>query len=273
LWLTGALGALLVGGCAHNEKSDTAMLGQLPMEQKQEVFTAQNNVQVATANQQSAQRAVDEAKTFDDVAGKQLDAAKTRLDAANKALSMGQKSQNPQTIQEGQANLTVAQREVAAFQAKKNYADRLVDLREKQADLASAELDRANIDQSIARVQSLDRAGMRPHEDLQSLVKDRQDKLADIASLQGRVSALEQQVNQNRMAWVQQRHSYNVAARTFTPPPINAPRGPQFVPERRVPQIEQAPVQQYRQQQQFQQQQFPGQQQPGGETETPMQQP
>ncbi len=245
-WLAGALGAVLAAsGCGQEQvKSDTAMLGRIPMDQKQPIFTAQNNLQVAQANVQSAQRAVDESRAFQDVASKQVDAAKARVAAAQKAFELGQKMRDPQQIQAARGNFDIAQREVTALQTKKSYADRLVELRSEQVNLAQKEADLADSQLAIARVEVLQQQGYRPKENVADLVKARNDKQAEIAAIRGRLGALDQQVAQLRVAWQQQRRSYNVAARNFTPPPTRAPQGPERVPLQRIPEVEQAvPVQ------------------------------
>lgn len=245
-WLfSGALAALAMSlgasGCGQEQvKNDQAMLGRIPMDQKQAVFTAQNNLQVAQANMQSAQRSLDESRAFQEVAGRQVDAAKARTDAAKKAIELGQKMRDPQQIQAARTNWGIANREVTALQSKKSYADRLVDQRSEQVTLAQKEADLAGTEVSIARVEVLRNSGYHPNENIASLVRTRNDKQAEIASIRGRLSALDQQVAQLRGAWQQQRRSYNVAARSFTPPPTKTPPRPEQLPLQTIPEVEQA---------------------------------
>ena len=124
LWLAVACASLSLGasGCARrNVRTDEAMLGRVPMEQKQMVFTAENNVSVAQANVAAAERSVDEAKDFRSVVDRELDAAKARLDAAQKGLKLGRSSGYQPTIEGSESNLSIAQRQLAAYQAKKDY--------------------------------------------------------------------------------------------------------------------------------------------------------
>lgn len=237
LWLAGALASVALIGCGHggnNVKNDQALLGQLPMNEKQDTFTAQHDVEVARANQQAAQQAKDQADTFRDIASSQLDAANSRLDAAKKGIVLGRKSRSPQTLQAAQANAELAQKEVNAYKTKKDYAENLVSLRDKQKTLADKQFDLAQNELSMTRVRTLQRHGLRPSESASTLTSQRDSLQGDIAGLQGKINGLQNKVNDSRQAWLQNQHSYNVASRGNAPI-IRAPEMPERYQPKPVP--------------------------------------
>ena len=227
MWIIAACGsaALAVGGCGRgNVRSDEAMLGHVPMERKQAVFTAQNNVSVAEANVASAQRARDEAQSFKEVADRELDAAKARLDASRKAAQLNRQIEN-QTGESADTSLSVAQRQVEAFTAKRDFASRLVDLRDSELNAARKRWDIAKDDFALTRATTIERAGMRPTEKIDSLRSDRDGKIADLAGLDKRTQLLREEVSERRTAWNERRRAYNVASRSLPPAPA-APAPP-----------------------------------------------
>lgn len=237
MWLAGAIASVALVGCAHQErkvKSDQALLGQLPMNEKQATFTAQHDVEVARANQQAAGQAKDQADSFRDIANSQLDSANSQLKAAKKGIVLGNKSGSAQTLQAAQANAAVAQKEVNAFKSKKDYADNLVSLREEQKNLADKQLDLAQNELSMTRVRTLQRHGLRPSENVATLTSQRDSLQGDIAGLQGKINGQQAKVNDSRQAWLENQHSYNVASRGTTPS-IRAPEMPEQYQPKPVP--------------------------------------
>ena len=238
-WIAGAVVGTLLGGtgCARQGlKEDQAMLGHLSMDAKQDIYTAQHNVEVAQANKAAAERARDNTRTFRDVASKELDGAKAKLVASRKAYELGQQTQSPDTVRAAQAGANVSEKELVAFKAKKDYADRLIDLRDREVELADKQLDQANIELALTRVQALRQGGIAPREDIAALMRDRDDKLQDIAATEQRLSILRDQTNRMKVAWQERRSSFDVASRDTAVPSINAPKDPRKIrPERLSP--------------------------------------
>lgn len=239
LWFIGAcaLGAAVVGGCGRgNVRSDEAMLGQIPMERKQAVFTAQNNVSVAQANLASAERARNEAQAFREVADRELDAAKARLDAARKTVELGRRADSEATIEGGQTSIVVAQRQLEAFTAKREFASRLVDLRDIEVDAARKRYDIARDDFSLTRATAIERAGMRPTERVNELRSSRDEKVADLAGIDKRAQLLRDEVSERRSTWNERRRACNVASRSAPPAPaVPTPEPPRRLPPEPLP--------------------------------------
>jgi hypothetical protein len=239
-WLAGALaGPLLVGagfGCASSGvRQDQAMLGRLTIDDKQEVFTAEHNVEVAQANGSSAERALDEAKSFREVADRELDAAKDRLEASRKAIEMGRKAGGGGIARNARASADLDAKQVVASRAKKDYADRMVDLRQHEVALADQQLDEARIEEELARVNVLRANGLTPREDVAAILRERQNKLADIADEEQRVARMRGDVEQLRIAWAERRHRFDVASRDTTIGPITPPGAPSKIAPEPLP--------------------------------------
>jgi hypothetical protein len=226
--------AVLALGCAHmGTQNDEAMLGRLTMDAKQPIYAAQHNVSVSESNVASAERAKKEADEYRSIANKEYDASKSRLQAAQKSVDLGRKTGGA-TLENAEQALPVAQRELEAYQAKKDYASRLSDLRGRELDAAKKRRDLANVDLRIARADVLQRNGMRSHENFGDLQKKRDDLIGDLAGLDRRIALLDQEVGRLRVAWQDRRTAFNVASRGL--PAIPAPPPPkQLTPSSRAP--------------------------------------
>ena len=239
LWIGGVLaGTMLAGtGCARQGvKEDQALLGRLPMDDKQEVYTAQHNVEVAQANKVLAERARQDSRAYRDIAAKELDAARAKLSASQKAVELGHRADSAEMVRAAERNAAVAEKELVAEKAKKDFADRLIDLRDREAELSSRQLDEAQVELSLVRTSALRRSGIAPREDIATLMRERDDKLQDIAQIEERISLLRNQTAQLKMGWQQRMRSFEVASRDSSLPAIVPPREPRKLrPERLSP--------------------------------------
>ena len=227
LWIAGALASgTLVTGCGHgNIKTDETMLGRLSVDDKPAVFTAEHNIEVAKTNKTAAERALDSAQAFRDVANKEADAARDQLDAAQKSVTLGRNVASLETVHAGKHNIQLAEKQLYAYKTKQQYARRLVDLRETEVRLSEQQLELAELDRSIARVESLRKAGLSPLEDQGKLLDQRGKQQSKIAGTEHRIAATRDDVGALRTAWLQRRHGYEVAGREagVAPLPIPAP--------------------------------------------------
>lgn len=237
LWIAGAVAsATMAIGCGQTSvKTDEAMLGRLSMDDKQAVFTAEHNIEVAQANQASAERALGEAKSYRDITNNEVKGAKAQFEAAQKSVVMGRQANDQAVAAAGQEKIVGAEKQLVAFKTKEQYANRLVDLRQEEVNLTKKQVEAAQIDRSIARAEALRRGGVTPREDISKLTRDRADKLGDVASSESKISAMREEVNGLRVAWEQRRKSYNVAARESgaaePPPPPPANLSPEPLPK------------------------------------------
>lgn len=228
-WLVGALASSVLGaGCAHQGSTrEEAELGRLSMDQKQEVFTAQHNESVAEANLAKEQEAKDQAKAFKMIANDEVKSARSRLDAAEKSVVLGRQTGSTQTMQQ---EAQVAERQLAAARIKADYADRLLGLRDDELALAQRQLDAARAEGRLAKLTTLDRAGMPLPDNLTKARRARDDITSDVARREREIASRRQEVEATRTAWETARRSYNVAARDNpVPSAIQPPRQPEMV--------------------------------------------
>jgi hypothetical protein len=226
-WTTGALVAL-VAGCAHQVKDDEARLGQLSMDQKHDLFTAQHNVAVAQANLDAARRARTHARTFKEISDEELNSAKHRAEAARGTVKLSHNTGETAALDPEQRSLDIANRQVIAARAKLDFADHLGDVRKAEEGLAADQLEAARREVRVVRAETLRRNGVEPGEDLSVLVRDRDNQHNQVAMDERRVARLRDEAGRLHVAWEERRRDYNVAAREMpTMPPAREPRAPE----------------------------------------------
>jgi hypothetical protein len=205
--------ALLIG-CAHTTTIETAQTLRLPQPDRQAIATADENVEIAQRSVTAAQSILDEAQRFDVAAARELEAARSRLSASG--------------------DDALAMRQLAAAQAKKSYADRLIDLRRAELDERESFQRSSEADREWLKYEALARNGLAGNlraDDFEHARTDAQHELADkrlhTAELQGTVAAL-------HAIWDERRRSYDVASRErtptlreATPEPLKAPPPPE----------------------------------------------
>jgi hypothetical protein len=234
-WMVSALAtSLLLGACARQQvKQGEAQLGRLPIEEKQEIFTAQHNVTVAEANKAAADKAAREMQAFVKTARDEVSAARARLQAARSSLQLARRTRNPETLRVAERQQDVARRQLAAAQAKREYAERLADLRNEQARLADRQIAAAQAELAMVRATVLQRNNVPPGEDVDKLRDRREQATAELAAQERKVSGLRDEANDLQMVWEQRRQDFNVAARDVEGlPPLPPPSSPErFQPE------------------------------------------
>jgi hypothetical protein len=221
-WMVSALAtSLLLGACARQQvRQDEAQLGRLPIEEKQEIFTAQHNVTVAEANKAAADKAAREMQAFVKTARDDVSAARARLQASRSSLLLARRTRNSQTLR-------------IAAQAKREYAERLADLRNEQVRLADRQIDAAQAELALVRATVLQRNNIPAGENVDKVRDRREQATAELAAQERKVSGLRDEANDLQMVWEQRRQDYNVAARDVSGlPPLPPPSSPeQFQPE------------------------------------------
>ncbi|HEX2568267.1 MAG TPA: hypothetical protein VH877_01830 [Polyangia bacterium] len=234
-WVSTLATSLLLGACARQQvRQDEAQLGRLPIEEKQEIFTAQHNVTVAEANKAAADKAAREMQAFVKNARDDVSAARARLQASRSSLQLGRRTNNAQTLRIAEQQNDIARRQLAAAQAKREYAQRLSDLRNEQVKLAARQIDAAQAELALVRASVLQRNNVSPGgESVDKLRQRREQATAELAQQERKVSGLRDEANDLQMVWEQRRQDYNVASRDVSGlPPLPPPSSPeQFRPE------------------------------------------
>jgi hypothetical protein len=227
-WIACTLGAaMFVGGCAHDEKTQEAQLGHIPISEKEPIFTAQHNVEVEDANLNAAKRATEEAKIFRDVSNKELDSSKARVAASEKAIKLEGKSGNAKQLNDAQTFFDLASKEQIASQAKVDYANKLVDLRENEETLITARRDEAKTRVKLLEAQAVAKNGMKPVDDPAKLEREDVDARTKVMERERRVAVMRDDAQRYRSTWDDRRQSFNLAQRgapVLTPTPT-PPKG------------------------------------------------
>jgi hypothetical protein len=134
------------------------------------------SVDVADQSLIAARVALDQSQKYRNLANRELDAAKARVEAAH--------------------DHDLALRELFAARARKDYAERVVDLRRAEIDLRRAEID---------------------------LRRDERTYANQVAADRRRVAVLAGSVEQLRIAWMERDQEYRTASREHNPPTFNPP--------------------------------------------------
>jgi hypothetical protein len=252
-----SLPALLLIGCAHAPTIPSERVVQLPPPSREQIARAHQSVDVAEQNVSAARVALDQTQKYRDIAKRELDTANSRVEAARAAMDLGRSAHSQPTLRDSRADYNLAMRELFAVRAKKDYADRLADLRRAELDQRRAEVAYANADYEQMKYGQLEQAGMAGDLKASDFEDARVRAQNDVGRERMRVAELSGSVEQLRVAWMERDHEYSTASRatpvlppppppalptekearpsTFNPPPSDGvnegPSAPQSLPE------------------------------------------
>jgi hypothetical protein len=217
LWLP----VVLLLGCAHAPTVSSERVVQLPTQSREQIVRARQGVDVADQNVTAARIALDQSQKFRDIANRELDAAKARVEASRAGIALGRSARSQRTIRDSRADYDIAMRELFAARAKKDYADRIVDLRRAEVDLRRAERNYANSDFEYVKYAQLEQEGMAGDLKQSDFENARIRAQNDVARDRKRVADLAGSVEQLRTAWMQRDQDYETASRStaIVPPP------------------------------------------------------
>jgi hypothetical protein len=185
------LPALLVAGCAHQAQVPSEQVVQLPSASRAQIIAAQQAVGTADQNLNAARVSIEEAQGFDRQAGRELEAAQTKL----------------------AGGLDLAARELAAAQAKKDYARNLIELRRAEYEERRADRDLARADFELTKLRQLQAHGLADKMNQTSFEDARLRAQNDVARQRTRVANLQGRVEASRIAWSQRARAYRTASR------------------------------------------------------------
>jgi len=124
---------------------------------------------------------------------------------------------------------------VMASRAKLDYADKLVDLRKQQVDLAGARVDAARADLSFVQADTLQRNNIQPGVDIGEVERARTDASNRVVDEERKAATIRDQLGQLRTVWRERRHAFDVASR-------NAPAMPETNPPPPAKMLPAAPI-------------------------------
>jgi hypothetical protein len=221
-------GAMLFAACAHNGVSDQRV-AQLPVDERAQLVTAQQSINVADQNLAAAKLARDQARQFRKVARDEIAAANARLGAARTSGDLSRQSRDQTGLADAQHNEDLARQQLVVARAKADYADRLIELREARVDEGEAQRNAVRADVELQKARRLLAHDLDPGIDVRRLEQDQRDTQERLAELRARVAALQGEVAQLKMAWDDRRDEARTASRG-EPRELSAPRAPAPLP-------------------------------------------
>jgi hypothetical protein len=235
MWL-GTMIALSWAGCASEQSThvDNAKLGRLSEPDRQAIIQSENDVNVARSNVTTLQSSVDEAKRFQSVAAHQIDAAKASEAAANDADKLAQRAGGAMAQIKAAQMKRRATAEMAAAKARKDFADRMIDLRNAQLDEAKARVDaaQAQVEQTKMIKARGNGQDIKNADAIEKATRQADDKVTQAHQKSTQQQALADLARQN---WEQKQAEFNLAAAqpVIQPPPPASLLPPPSPPQER----------------------------------------
>jgi hypothetical protein len=231
-WLRPVLltGAVLLAGCASTAGVSDQQIAQLPVEDRQQLVTAQRSIDVAEQNLATAQVARDQARQFRKVAELEMAAALSRLEAARASIDLARNTRSSTALRDAQRNEDLARAQLVSARAKADYADRLIVLREARVDESEDGVAVARAQVELDKVHLVQRNDLTPDANVVRIEADLRDARERLAERRARVAVLQGEVAQLKTAWDDRRSEQRTAERggyrDFAAPPPPAPLPP-----------------------------------------------
>lgn len=228
-----AVGAACASTKAAEVKDD--QLTQLPREDRQAIIDQERSVDTAKANVDAARVAAKQAHDFKDLVDNEVTAAKAKRDAADNSVGYDstKKSQNDLN-----AKRAVANQEVAAAEAKAEYASKLIEVREAEVEAREADAELAQAKVERAKYETLQRRGMAEGINRQEIVDAEVKAEQKRAAAQQKVAQLQGYADASKVNWDKAQTQYQdsakatvaddrpvqppAAAKYLTVPPVNS---------------------------------------------------
>ena len=225
-------GALSLAGCAQMRAEETTdrRVAQLPAEERGDEVAEEQKIAAAQTAVKQARLAVDQARQFRGIARDEQHAAEAQLRASVKAQSLAQRNHDAGAHEVALEAAQAAQAQLDSTQAKKSYADKLVDFQEANVDEAEAALDLARADKRVAGLRALERKGMARGIDPKAIERGRSNAENELTRARQRKAETQSLMVQAQEEWhrrpTQQANMGSVTVPTPpepTPPPESLP--------------------------------------------------
>lgn len=221
-----AVGAACASTKAAEVKND--QLAQLPREDRQAIIDQERSVDTARANVDAARVAAKQSQEFKDLVDNEVTAAKAKRDAADNSVGYdsSKKSQNDLN-----AKRAVANQEVAAAEAKAEYADKLIDVREAEVEARQADADLAQAKLERAKYETLQRRGLAEGVDRQAILDSEANAEQKRASAQQKVEQLKGYADVSKANWDKAQSQYQESAKSTAADdrPVQPPAGAKYL--------------------------------------------
>jgi len=218
-----AVASASLSACNRQPKVDDASMARLREPERRKIADAQHRVDVAAANMNAAEAGVQEAKQFRDITDKEVSAAKDQVDAAEGTKDLGRQTRNPSMATSAERAEESATTRVRAAEAKKAYADALVDYREDKRDLAKARLSLAEAQRERVKFDIASKAGTAGKSAQSDFMKAEEDATADVQKAEAKVKESEARSNQAKDTWTKTKANITGTPYRDTPAPAEPP--------------------------------------------------
>jgi len=186
-------------------------LAQLPREDRQAIIDQERSVDVAKANADAARVAAKQAQEFKAVVDDEVLTARTERDEAANPVSYSNSKQAQNDIA---ARREVASKQFAAAEAKSEYANKLIEVREAEVDEREAEVELAQARYERAQYETLKQRGMSAGVDEKAIADRERQAEQKLAEAHQKVAQAQGYADVSKGNWEKSHAQYQGAAKS-----------------------------------------------------------
>jgi hypothetical protein len=194
---------------------DEQALARLPVEERGALVDRGRAVSLAEVNAEAAEAAVADAQTFANQTQEEVKAARHQLEATLRAADLARGVRTAS----GQSHVAEARAAVAAAQAKRQYADRLIEERRARLEVARQTLRLRRATHEWSKVAALQRRGEARGIEPQAFERARREAEVGLAAAERDHARVEGECEEARLAWQARRRGVASLPGGPLPPP------------------------------------------------------
>lgn len=210
-------------GMGSNVVTDE-QVARMSTEQRQQILEVEKQIAVEQSNVDGASAGVSDAEVFVSSVNKELSAANTRLAAAKEVGELQQRGSTPNGSALGRS-LNEEQAAVDAARAKKDYADRLLSLRQSELNKAQAELNLARRQVDVTKIRLAFQNGDASRDGVQSLETELNNAQVEANRADSEVKTLTTEVDNLKDVWTAKQGQTNPTQSAL--PRMQGPNAPE----------------------------------------------
>jgi hypothetical protein len=226
---------LVVSACASSKGAEVKdeQLSQLPHEDRQAIIDQERSVEVAKANADAARVAAKQADEFKVLVDDEVVTAKAQRDEAANAASYTNTKQAQNDIA---ARRELAAQQVTAAEAKSEYADKLIEVRQAEVEEREAEADLAQARYERVKYVTLQQRGMAKGIDRQAIEDSERQAEQKRAEAHQKVSLAQGYADVSKGNWDKSQAQYQSAAKATGADerPVQPPAAAKYLPAKPV---------------------------------------
>jgi hypothetical protein len=232
LFRAASVSCLLAASACASSKSAEARdekLTQLPREDREAIIDQERSIDVAKSNADAARVAAKQSEEFKDLVEREVVAAKVQRDDAENAAPSGKGKQAKDEIA---AKRQAAAQQLAAAEAKSEYADKLIELREAEVDEREADVDLAQARFERAQYETLRQRGMAKGMDQQAILDAERHAEQKRTEAHQKVTLAQGYADLSKGSWEKSHDQSQSAAKTTLTdePPVQPPAAAKYLP-------------------------------------------